>query len=663
MKIAKQHKNLFVIVIIAIVALIQYSNSFETSFQLDDYHTIIKNKQIGNYAKYLKIDSWKRPIYNRQISNLTFSFNYSIGNLDLFGYHLFNIIIHIINSVLVFLLVRKLFLTSIVASSRLKNQSFNISLFTVLLFAVHPVQVQAVTYITQRMVSLAVMFYLLSVLFYITGRLEISKRKNVFFILSFFSFILGVYSKEIIFSLPLALIAIEFFFLRDNDKVNKKYILILTTITIAAAIIFFIIYGIPKQAKAPDQLSYLLTQLYCQVIYFRLLFLPYGQHLYYNIPILDSIFDLRVLLGITVLLVLLFTVYKTFRNHRLISFGIIWFYITLSIESSFFPLKFSFFEYRLYPAVIGYTLVLAASFYLFKEKIKPVVMQLILSFIVMVYGYLTYQHNKVWKDPVTLWTNNVEQSPNNKEAHKNLGIELMMKNRMRDAYISFTKSIELDSNFAEPYAHRAVIINQQPTFESALYDANMAIKLDSAKPLYYNNRGYVYHSAGIYNEAIEDFQKAIKLGTLYDNAIKNLSVAHYFIGNFHEALLHANRSIELDSTKEEYFNNRGNIFFALNRFNDAEKDFYKALAIKPDYPKALNNIGVVKLKQNLIDEAILFFTRTINYDSGFVDSYFYRAYCFLLKSNKQAAYYDLTQCIQLSPNHQGARSLFTQYFK
>jgi len=91
---------------------------------------------------------------------------------------LFNIIIHIINSILVFLLVRKLFLTSIITSSRLRNHTFNISLFTALIFAVHPIQVQAVTYITQRMVSLAVMFYLLSVFFYITGRLENRKRLN-----------------------------------------------------------------------------------------------------------------------------------------------------------------------------------------------------------------------------------------------------------------------------------------------------------------------------------------------------------------------------------------------------------------------------------------------------------------------------------------------------
>lgn len=390
--------------------------------------------------------------------------------------------------------------------------------------------------------------------------------------------------------------------------------------------------------------------------------MPYGQHLYYNIPILNNIFDLHVLLGIAILIAMLFAAYRTFKNHRLISFGIIWFYITLSVESSFFPLKFLLFEYRLYPAVFGYALVLTSTLYFLREKIKPVVIQLILSAIVIVYGYLTYRHNEVWKNPVTLWTNNVIQSPDNKEAHKNLGIELMMTNQMNGAYISFTKSIKIDSNFAEPYAHRAVIISKQPTFISALRDANRAIGLDSTKPLYYNNRGYVYHSAGIYDKAVEDFQKAIKLEPLYDNAIKNLSVTYYFIGNYPEALLHANRSIELDSTKEEYFNNRGNIFFALNRFDDAEKDFSKAFEISPNFAKAANNIGVVNLKLNKLDEAIIYFTKSLEIDDKFIDSYYYRGYCLIQKGMFELAYNDLRQCILLSPQHAGAISLFNQYF-
>lgn len=658
----KQHKNLFTVVIIAVVAFIPYSNSFETSFQLDDYHTILKNKQIGNYDKYLNIDSWKKLIYNRQIPYLTFSLNYSFGKYDLFGYHLFNIIIHIFNSILVFLLVRKLFLTSIIASSRFKNHSSNISLFTALIFAVHPVQVQAVTYITQRMVSLAVMFYLLSVLFYISGRLENRKLKLVFFVLSFLSFVLGVFSKEIIFSLPLALIATEFFFFRDNNKINNKYLFSLIAITITATLIFLIKYGIPKQAEATDHVSYFLTQLYTQTIYIRLLFLPFGQHLYYNIPVSSSIFDLDVLLGLAVFLVVLAITIVMYKEYRLISFGILWFYITLSIESSFFPLKFLFFEYRLYPAVFGYALTLVCTLYFLKEKTSPTVVKLILSAIVIVYGYLTYQHNKVWKDPVTLWTNNVIESPYNKEAHKNLGVELMTRGRMKEAYISFTRSIELDSNYAVPFAHRAVLLNEHSSFQSALFDANKAITLDSNKALYFNNRGFVFQSAGEYESAIKDFKKAIELERLYDNAIKNLSVVYLFQNKLDDALIYANRSIELVPEKADYFNNRGNIYFALNKLIEAEKDFRKAFEISPNFAKAANNIGVVNLKLNKLDEAIIYFTKSLEIDDKFIDSYYYRGYCLIQKGMFELAYNDLRQCILLSPQHTGAISLFNQYF-
>lgn len=663
LKILQKHKIKIAFIVISVCVILPYLNSINTSFQLDDFHTIVKNKQIGNFDQFSKLDTWGRLLYNRQIPNLTFSINYIIDGYNEKGYHLLNILIHLINSILIFFLILKLFSTRILSVNHLQKYKFQIALFTAIIFAVHPVQIQAVTYVTQRMVSLAVLFYLLSIFFYLYARFSNNKNKIFYLVLCFISFIFGVYSKEIIFSLPIALIAVEFYFFHDqNNKINKKYFYTLIAITITVAILYFLRYGLPKQAEAPDHLTYLLTQIYVQLIYFKLLFLPIGQHLYYLIPIQDSFLSVNVMAGLFVLLVMFFLIIKTFRSHRLISFGILWFYITLSVESTIYPLKFLFFEYRLYPAVLGFSLIIVYIFFLLIDKLKQSTIQIYLSLIALVFGYLTFQHNKVWKDPISLWTNNVIESPYNKEAHKNLGIELMLKGRMREAFYSFTKSIELDSSYAEPYAHRAVILSEHTSFQSAIGDANKALTIDSNRALYYNNRGYVYQFVKDYKNAIKDFKKAISIDPKYDNVIKNLSVTHYHMGNYDEAMLLANRSIELDSTKEEYFNNRGNIYFALNNFSNAEKDFLKALTLKPNFSKALNNIGVVKLKLQKIDEAIYYFTKTLEIDNRFIDSYYYRGYCSLLKGDKQNAYNDLTQCINLQKNHPGALALLNQYF-
>ncbi len=664
LKVLQNHRIIIALIVISLCVILPYINSLHTSFQLDDYHTIVKNKQIGNYERFLNLNTWGRFLYNRQIPNLTFSLNYSFDGYNVFGYHLLNILIHLFNSIFIFYLVLKLFTTRILSVNYLQKYKFQFALFTAIIFAVHPIQLQAVTYITQRMVSLAILFYLLSIFFYLNARLSNNKYKIFYLILCFISFILGVYSKEIIFSLPIALIAVEFYFIRDqNNKINKKYLFTLIAITLTTAILFFSKYGLPKQAEAPDHLTYLLTQIYVQLIYLKLLLLPLGQHLYYLIPIQGSFWSVNVMAGLFVFIVMFFIIFKAFRNHRLISFGILWFYITLSVESSIYPLKFLLFEYRLYPALFGFSLITVYLFFLLINKIKLSTIQICLSLIALVFGYLTFQHNKVWKDPITLWTNNVIESPYNKEAHKNLGIELMLKGRMREAFYSFTKSIELDSSYAEPYAHRAVILSEYPSFQKALNDANNAIILDSSKALYFNNRGFLYQSVGNYNQAIIDFHKAIELEPTYDNAFKNLSVAYYFTKNYSKAMIYANKSLQLDSSKADYFNNRGNIYFALNNFTNAEKDFYKALNLQPNYPKVLNNIGVVKLKLQMIDEAIYYFTKTLEIDNRFIDSYYYRGYCSLLKGDKQNAYYDLTKCINLQKNHPGAIALLNQYFK
>jgi tetratricopeptide (TPR) repeat protein len=658
------NRNFLFLFIILIAAILPYSNSFDASFQLDDFHTIQKSKSIADFNKFLDINSWKGVLYNRQIANLTFSINYLIGKYDVTGYHFFNLLIHIINSFLVFYFARGLFSTRALINSAEDKKAKYIPVFSALIFAVHPVQVQGVTYITQRMVSLAVLFYLLALIFYLIGRASNSKKSVIYFVLSIISLLLGIYCKEIIYSLPIAIIAVELFFIRDEKgSVNKRVLISLSAVTFLAALLFFSRFGFPKQPDAPDHWTYFLTQLHVLTIYIRLLFLPIGQHLYYLIPVAENFFTVNVLLGVIINGALLLFSILLFKNHRLISFGIVWFYITLSVESSFFPLKFLMFEYRLYPAIIGFSFVLVSGLFVLTKRFQINNSIIILVLIITVFGYLTYQHNEVWKDPITLWKNNVEQSPKNKEAHKNLGSELMTRNYMLEAFASFTKSIELDSNYAEPFAHRAVILSGHPNFESALRDANRAIKLDSTKALYFNNRGYVYQSVGDYQSAILDFHKSILLNKQYDNAMKNLSVSYYFINNYSEALKFADMSSDLDSSRGDYYNNRGNIYFALGNLVNAENDFRKAVELSPKYPKAINNLGVIKLKQNNFDEAIRYFTTALSIDNKFVDSYYYRAFSFINRNKMDLAYSDLIQCLRISPGHQGAQLLLNKYFK
>jgi tetratricopeptide (TPR) repeat protein len=656
------NKKIIFISIIVLATVIPYINSFETSFQLDDYHTIEVNKEIGNISRFTDLNLWKGIFYNRQLVNLTYTVNYLLNGYDLFGYHLFNLIIHIINSLLVFYLTKYLFESQIVKQSNFYKHKDLIALFTSLIFAVHPIQIQAVTYITQRLVSMAIMFYLICINLYLSARLYPNQKNYLKYFFIVISFVLGIYSKEIIFTLPLSILFIEIlFFKNDDNKVAWKYVIPLIVVILIGTAFLIIHIGFPIQPEAPSHYFYFITELTVLVTYIRLLFLPINQHLYYFVQVRENLFDISVIISLSILLLLIYLGIRSYKRNRLISFLIGWFFITQLIESTIFPLKFLLFEYRIYPAVISLGLFLSLSIFSLVKNDKHSVA--IMSLIVLVFSLMTFNHNRVWKDPITLWENNVAKTPNYSVAYLNLGKQYMMRNNFQNAFKNFTEAIKLDSNLAEAYAHRTIIFSDNGNYFSAMQDANRAIKLNSKQALFYNNRGYVFQSMKDYDNAINDFRKAIEIEPIYDNAIKNLSIVLFFQNKFLDALAYANRSIELNPHKEEYFNNRGNIYFALGDFQKALKDFRTAFEISPNYSKAVNNIGVVLLRLNNFDDAIKYFTKAIEINNLAVDSYFYRGYAFIQKGLIQNAHYDLTHCLKLAPNHQGAIEMLNQYFR
>jgi tetratricopeptide (TPR) repeat protein len=417
--------------------------------------------------------------------------------------------------------------------------------------------------------------------------------------------------------------------------------------------------GFPQQAEAPTPYHYFLTQLTVLVIYIRLLFIPLSQHLYYLVAVKNNLFDAAVLSSAIFLIIIFAIGIYFYKKNKLISFAIVMFFISQIIESSIFPFKYLLFEYRLYLSTISVGLLISTVLLTYFKKKYAITA---LSVIAFIYCILTFNQNSIWQNPIKLWTNNVEKSPKNPVANNNLGSEYMMVNDFENAFKFFNKAIELDSNYADPYSQRAVIFSNNKNYSAAIKDAFKAIKLNPKIALFYNNRGYIYQSWGNYDSAIADFKKAIELEPTYHNAMKNISVLLIAKNKLKEAMLFANKSIELDSTKEDYWNNRGNVFFALNDFGNAEKDYQKSVAIKYNYARGLHNIGVLKLKQNQIDDAINYFNLALQQNDKFVDSYFYRGYSFLLKNIAQLAFQDLRQCLLLAPNHEGARQLMNQYF-
>jgi protein O-mannosyl-transferase len=564
--IRKSYFNQIGFGIIILLGIIIYSNSFKCSFHFDDISNIVDNAKIH---KLSDVKAWWNFVPTRPIGNLTFALNYHFNKLDVRYYHLVNLVIHLINACLVWWLTLLIFSSPAMKDQKIAKHKKILALITALLFVSHPLATQSVTYIVQRLASLATMFYLLSLALYVKARIteKLSKKKYLLFAFAFISAVAAMLTKEISFTLPFAILLFEFFFLRTkkltlNLKDYRLYVFIaglVTIITIILSIFTFSIFNpIPPEqghTYTVTAYNYLLTQFSVIVKYIQLLFLPVNQMLDYDFPISNNFFGIRTLLSFLVLLALIILAIFLFKKHRIISFGIFWFFLTLSVESSFIPIPNLIFEHRTYLPSFGFFLILSSViFILLGEKNKNLTF-VILGIIIISNSYLTYERNKIWKDEFSLWNDNAIKTPNLVRPITSRGVAYAHIGQWKKALEDYTMSIVINPNYATAYFNRGNLSRNLNQWDNAIADYSKSIEIDSNYTAAYCNRGVTYAQFAKWDKAIADFSKAI--------------------------------AIAPDNT--EAFCNRGNVYMDLKEWNKAIADYTAALTIDPNLAMPYTN--------------------------------------------------------------------------
>ncbi len=392
MSLCKQ--NILSVLLIAAVACIIYSNSFDASFHFDDLPAIVENYTIHRFDIQKIFSASPRPVLD-----ITFALNYYFGKLDVFGYHLVNLLLHIANGTLIYFIllwtVNPLWNnyfssafsreTSGHLTERQQAATFDtirVPLYASLIFIAHPIQTQAVTYIVSRSSVLATFFYLLTILLFIGAFRQKSRglvpRSLICMAGAIIASCLGMGTKAIAVTLPLMVLMYDFHFISSGDWRKLKshcwiHILLFATVFIRIYWSFsglekFISFDYANGVPMPPvkgggsdiitSFEYFLTQLHVVSYYIKLLFIPINLNLDYDWQPTKSIdmltaFYFLFLSGIFVLGILLF------RKARLISFGIIWFFVTLSVTSSFLVIHDYIFEHRLYLPSVGFAIIIA----------------------------------------------------------------------------------------------------------------------------------------------------------------------------------------------------------------------------------------------------------------------------------------------------------------
>ena len=668
-------KHFPALILIPILALIIYHNIYQCPFVFDDRIGIEENTTIRTLSNYSSPGGLLRP---RAIVGFTFALNYKLGKLNVFGYHLVNVLIHIINGFIVYFLAQTIFTqlsnTSAqrfgelnspkskvqspqpaISQSTINNQQstiFLMSLTAALIFIAHPIQTQAVTYTVQRCASMAAMFYLASVFFYLKARIlaqsskleaqssgghplsAFSLQSSAFFTLCIICGMLAFLSKQNTASLPGVILLAEYLVIdRTWEGWKRKIPWFCLAFAFWGLFVLYVIgffsggtgggieaggvledvSRLTQETENVSRWSYLCTQFNVLVIYIRLLFLPIGQNLDYMYPFKTGFFDGYTPLAFAFLIGIIGIGIWNIKKRPVISFGIFWFFITLSVESSLIPIRDALFEHRLYLPMFGFAIIVSYLVFHYLSNKRSLALVLSLSIIVSL-GLATYLRNITWQNDTNLWSDVVSKSFHSFRGHNNLGYALDKQGRTEKAVEHYLQALRIYPDFAEAHYNLAIHLDKQGRTEEAIEHHLQALrtKPDFAKA--HNNLAVALERQGRTEKAIEHCLQALRIDPDFAEAHSNLGNALSKQGHTEEAIEHHLQALRIQPDFPGGHNNLGHALSKQGHTEEAIEHYLQALRIQPDFAEAHYNLAVALDKQGRTEEAIEHYLQALRID-------------------------------------------------
>ncbi|GAB7025673.1 tetratricopeptide repeat protein [Geotalea toluenoxydans] len=600
------HEPFVHVMLIVVAGFVVYFNTITSPFLFDDITYLVTNPAIKEFSFFTDSDRLfslgilpdvKNNFLLRPVSYFTYALNYAVHGLDVRGYHLTNLIIHIVNGLLVYLMVSlALHTPAMLTDDEKENSAQAVShtwfpLFSALFFVCHPLQTQAVTYIIQRFTSLVVLFYLGSLVLYAKSRLARTATSQwVWYVLALLSAVIAMNTKENAFTLPLAIILFELMFFSGHmgRRLVRLIPFLLTMLIIPVRLAQLSSMAKPVEADVlVDSINlvnfsgvsswhYLITQFGVIATYLRLLVLPIGQNFDYDYHLQTHFFSLGVMLPLFLLLLIMGTgVYLYCRSwgpdrpqtplYKLAAFGIFWFFLTLSVESSIVPIDDLIFEHRVYLPSVGFflsALALAAIIYrrLANRFIFTSTMANgLLAVILISLSIAGIVRNSVWQDEVSFWGDITDKSPNKARAHYGLGAALVQqaalenkidfgtsrnvgREKMEAGIKELRTAIRLRPDYILAHVCLGKTLSDLKQFDEATTELLTAARLNPNSPLPHIFLGESYENRGEFAKARNEYTTAIAADPSHPEAHLRLGKLHAKEGNLPDAIAELEKS-------------------------------------------------------------------------------------------------------------------------
>ena len=593
-------RSLLVATALAVLALVAWHGSFAAPFVFDDAPAVTANPSLRPPRSLAGV-LWPAvdggaTVAGRPLLNLSFAANYAWGGLEVRGYHVVNLAIHVAAACLLFGVIRR--------TGPRPEFAGPVALATAALWLVHPLQTESVTYIAQRAESLGGFWLLLTLYGFV--RAGAAPPGRGWAGLSVAACWLGVFTKETIVVAPLLVLLHDRTWVagsfREAWRRRRGYYLALAASWLPLGLLVAAVGGRGGTAGFGSGItvwSYALTQ--CEAIGHYLLqaFWPAGlvfDYGTYTVAGLAAVWPQALL--VTALVA--GTGWALVRRPAW-GYGGAVFLLLLAPSSSVVPVASqTIAEHRMYLALaIPLLLVVAGLWRALGARSVPLLLGLIVAATA-----LTVRRNGVYGSEIALWRDTIEKRPGNSRAYHNLSLAELAQGNVPEADRLVRSAIALAPELPEPHYSLGLILTREGRIEEAMASYENAVRLDPRYAAAHNNLANVLLTAGRMEEAGRHYAEAVRLQP--DFAVARNSYGNWLIenGRFAEGLAECQAAIRLQPTLAEAHFNAGNASIALGHPVEAEACYREALRQKPDYAEAYNNLGNVLLEQDRVEEAL-----------------------------------------------------------
>ncbi len=633
-----------VFIFLFLTGLLVYVNSLEAPFHFDDIYYLKENLQIKSYATFHRwlSEDYSRLFTGRPVLLFTFLINYMLGGLDTFGYHFLNLMIHIVNAFLFYVLFARY-------ADPESRTGYSIQyVLAAVIFLLHPINTESVTYISSRSSALSTFFVLASMLCFFRGTAE--RFRPPYYLLSVLFFMMGLSTKEAAIVLPPLLMLFDYYFIADSRRAllsRLKYHIPFFLLTLALLLVY-ISYFTRPEADRP-WVMHISTELSVFVEYGKLLFVPLSLTIDHDVTPL-SLYSGRAIFSFAILLLLIALALFVKKSKPAISFAIFWFFISLS---PFLVIRVNDFmaDRWVYTASLGFAVGVSAVA-IHASRFYPKTARVAIVVLLVLLGALTIMRNQVYANPILLWEDAVKKAPEKSRPYSNLSRAYIDSGDLVMGVASSREGIKLYKN-DKPKGQLfvALHINLAAAYQNGnnLQKAEEALKTieheAAAYHEYHHSLGLIYMKTRRYDQALAEFKKALAIrpgsptflyitADCYEALGQHKTAREYFSrasagvpqsgpdyinqGQAFFKLGEEGKVLELlfEGVKADPFDLSARLYLAdtlLSRqfFDDAWKQYATAAAFSPRSVSAYRGMGIILLSRGEHREASMYFEKAL----------------------------------------------------